>query len=146
LAKHSQKNIALVYQVMLTKPDERYSPEAKLTLLFGKTYLAADFQIVKIPLDDAFSMKVDIPAVGGFDPTIVLFGCSSEIRPYGGISWALISRADGGRKPSTADVSRQMRPGSPQRRLHVHGAGLGLYWHELAPGTVSSMWTWYRLP
>ena len=46
----------------------------KLTLLLGKTYLTADLQIVKIPLNDTISMEVDIPAVGRFDPSIVLFG------------------------------------------------------------------------
>ena len=47
---------------------------AKLALLLGKTYLTADLQIVKTSLNDAISMEVDIPAVGRFDPSIVLFG------------------------------------------------------------------------
>jgi len=74
LAKYSQKNIALVYEVMFTNQMNGTRLRARLTLLVGETYLTADLQIVKIPPNDAISMEVDIPAVGRIDPSIVLFG------------------------------------------------------------------------
>jgi hypothetical protein len=74
LVKYSQKNIALVYEVMFTNQMNGTRLRARLTLLLGETNLTADLQVVKIPLNEAISMEVDIPAVGRFYPSVVLFG------------------------------------------------------------------------